>query len=370
MPSMKQLDRWIPLSLLACSLLACSGGSGGGTGSGGSGTGGAAGSTNTGGGSGGHVAAGGVSGTGGLIGTGGVSATGGVIGTGGVTGTGGVAHTGGAGGKATGGSAAAGSGGGGGKATGGASGGAGAGGVAGSPGSGGSGAVTVSCSGLAPGGMTPAWCSCDLFGSWSSGPATLYNDVWGSGPGPQCIWSISSSHFGVLANHPTTSGIKSYPNVSYSPGQAISALGSYTSSFDITVPSSGSWESAYDIWVKNGNRIEIMLWMYKSGGVGPIASKYDASGAAVPDVANVNVGNHTWNVYYGSNGSNDVVSLLRTSNTTSGMVDIKAILAWIISNKGSFTSSWTLDQVQFGFEITSDGNPQSFTVNSFSVSST
>jgi hypothetical protein len=86
-------------------------------------------------------------------------------------------------------------------------------------------------------------------------------------------------------------------------------------------------------------------------------------------VSNVNVGGHTWNVFYGSNGANDVVSLLRTSNTTSGTVDIKAILDWIIANKKSFTSSWSLDQVQFGFEITSDPGVQSFTVTSFSVSS-
>jgi hypothetical protein len=225
----------------------------------------------------------------------------------------------------------------------------------------------TSCPGAAPAGA--AWCNCDLFGTWVSGPVTLYNDVWGSGPGPQCIWALGPSQFGVVANHPNTSGIKSYPNVSYSPGTAISALGSYTSSFDISVPGSGAWESAYDVWVKNGNRIEIMLWMYTSGGVGPIATKYDSSGA-VPDVANVTVGGHTWNVFYGSNGANDVVSLLRTSNTTSGTVDIKAILGWIITNKGSFTTSWTLDQVQFGFEITSDGGgAQAFSVNSFSVSS-
>jgi hypothetical protein len=46
-----------------------------------------------------------------------------------------------------------------------------------------------------------------------------------------------------------------------------------------------------------------------------------------------------------------------------------AITNWIITNKKSFNSSWTLDQVQFGPEIVSDGAVQSFVVNSFSVSS-
>jgi hypothetical protein len=50
-------------------------------------------------------------------------------------------------------------------------------------------------------------------------------------------------------------------------------------------------------------------------------------------------------------------------------VDVKAVLDWIINDRRSFTGSSALDQVQFGFEITSDGSTQSFVVNSFSVSS-
>jgi len=55
-------------------------------------------------------------------------------------------------------------------------------------------------------------------------------------------------------------------------------------------------------------------------------------------------------------------------------VDIKAILLWIIANPppqyGVFTSNWTLDQVQFGFQITSDVNStQAFVTNSYSTTS-
>jgi hypothetical protein len=40
------------------------------------------------------------------------------------------------------------------------------------------------------------------------------------------------------------------------------------------------------------------------------------------------------------------------------------------TNKGNFSSSWTLYQVQFGPEIVADGGSvQSFITNSFSVSS-
>jgi hypothetical protein len=225
--------------------------------------------------------------------------------------------------------------------------------------------VTVSCPGAAPSGITPTWCSCEQWGQLTSGAVTYYNDIWGSGAGAQCIW-VAGDEWGVAANHPNTGGVKAYPNISYSPGTGIGAISTYTSSFQITVPSGGAWEVAYDIWVKNssGNEVEIMLWVnYTQGKVFP------ASSTSGPAVSNVTTGGHTWNVYYGGFGGHDVVSLLRTTNTASGTVDIKAILQWIIANKGTFNSSWTLDQVQFGPEIVSDGSVQSFVTNKFSVSS-
>lgn len=237
------------------------------------------------------------------------------------------------------------------------------------------GPVTTSCPGAVPSGITSVWCSCDQWGERDSGDYTYYNDIWGSGAGPQCIWLAGAGQWGVAAAHPNSSGIKSYPNVSLSPGKPISSITSYTSSFDVSVPNSGAYETTYDIWVKgtSSSRIEIMLWMNYHGAVQPIASAYNASGAAVADQSNVAVGGHTWNVYYGTNGSNDVVSLLRTSNTDSGTLDIKAILLWIIANNTSkyakFSNTWTLDQFQFGFEITSCDAVQSFVTNSFSATS-
>jgi hypothetical protein len=177
----------------------------------------------------------------------------------------------------------------------------------------------------------------------------------------------------VTANHPTTSGVKSYPNISVLPAKVISAIKSYTSSFDVTVPSSGSWDVTYDLGVRGTTsaRIDVMLWMNSNGAVQPIAS----SGASVPvaDKTNVSVGGHTWNVFFGRGSDSDVVSFVRTSNVTSGTVDIQAILLWVVANNttqyGVFTTSSTLYQVQFGFEITSDGSPQAFVSNSFLVTS-
>jgi len=55
-----------------------------------------------------------------------------------------------------------------------------------------------------------------------------------------------------------------------------------------------------------------------------------------------------------------------------GQREHKDILTWLTGNHtahGVFTSSWTLDLVQFGFEITSDGSTQAFVTNSYSVTS-
>ena len=201
-----------------------------------------------------------------------------------------------------------------------------------------------------------AWSSSAKFGSWSSGGYTVSNDVWGSGAGPQSIWANSGSNWGVSSNQPNTGGVKSYPHSGRNIGRQLSSLGSVKSSFNVSVPGKGAYETAYDIWANN-NAYEIMLWMNKTGAVGPIGSLQTT----------VTVGGHTWDVYKGSNGSNAVFSFLRHGNTSSGTVDVKAVMNWIES-KGWF-GNVTLGDVQFGFEITSTGSSLNFTSNSFSVSS-
>lgn len=199
------------------------------------------------------------------------------------------------------------------------------------------------------------WSSSDQWATWSEGGYTLYNDVWGSGAGPQTIWANSHSNWGVWANHPNTGGVKAYPNVTKYVGKQVSQLGSVSSSFNVTVPGSGSYNTSYDIWDTN-HAYEIMLWVNKTGAVGPIGSKQ----------VTTSVGGHTWDVYRGSNGSNQVFSFLRTGNTSSGTVDIKAVLNWLRSN--NWMGDVTLGDVQFGWEITSSSGGLDFTTNSYSVS--
>jgi hypothetical protein len=198
------------------------------------------------------------------------------------------------------------------------------------------------------------WSSSDRYASWNNGGYTVYNDVWSSSAGPQTISANSYGNWWVDSNQPNTNGVKSYPNSSKTVGKTLSSLNHVTSSVNFSVPSSGVWDAAYDIW-DNNHAYETMVWMNERG-AGPLGSK----------VATASVGGSTWNVYNGSNGSNKVFSFVRTSGTDSGSVDILAVLKWVEA-KGWF-GNITLGQVQFGFEISGTSGTQTFKVNSYSVS--
>ena len=219
--------------------------------------------------------------------------------------------------------------------------------------------------------LTPAFAqnysTCDQWGSWQTSGYTIYNNIWGSGAGSQCLWAYSPSNWGVTANHPTSGGIKSYPNVDYDVNYSVGSMPNITASFNVSRPSSGSYNSAFDIWYNNYG-YEVMLWMNWAGAMGPISYNYGCNGypsSACPVATNVNIGGHTWNLYEGTNGSATVYSFLRTSNTNAATVNITQISQWLASN-GYFSSSTNIHEIQFGFEITSSSNGN-FTVNSYAL---
>ena len=206
------------------------------------------------------------------------------------------------------------------------------------------------------------WVDSGQWANWTNNGFQLYNNIWGSGAGTQTIWARSGTNWGVVANHPRTSGVKSYPNTGKTLNRTLSSLRSLTSSFNVSVPADGDYSTTYDIWANN-HAYEVMIWTNQRGAVGPIAEQYDANGA-VPNVRNLSVGGHTWNVYRGSNGANAVFSFIRT-NTSSGTIDVLAMLNWLRTN--NWWGDVTVGEAQFGFEITGTAGQSNFTVNSFSL---
>ncbi|MET8100512.1 hypothetical protein ABZV29_29250 [Streptomyces sp. NPDC005236] len=202
------------------------------------------------------------------------------------------------------------------------------------------------------------WSSCDQWGSTTLNGYTLYNDIWGSGAGSQCVWANSGTNWGVWADHPNTGGIKSYPNSKKYVGRTIAGLSSLTSTYNVTVPSSGAYNTSYDIW-DTGYAYETMLWVNYNGAVGALGTSQGT----------LTLGGNTWTVYKGNNGANDVFSFLRSSDSTSGTIDILPILKWIANTKGWMSSSRTIGDVQFGFEISSSAGGLDFVTNNLTVSS-
>ncbi|MGW7416653.1 glycoside hydrolase family 12 protein [Streptomyces sp. NPDC054863] len=201
------------------------------------------------------------------------------------------------------------------------------------------------------------WNTCDTWGSTSLDGYKLYNNVWGSGVGSQCAWANSGTGWGVWADHPNTGGIKSYPNSTKAINKTIDSLGRLTSDYNVSVPSSGAYNTSYDIW-DTDHQYEIMLWVNHHGAVGPIGTWQ----------ADVTLGGHSWKVYKGTNGSNQVFSFLRTSDSYSGTVDVKPVLHWIAYTKGWMPGSETIGDVQFGYEVTSSAGGLNFTTNHLTVS--
>lgn len=211
------------------------------------------------------------------------------------------------------------------------------------------------------------WWTSDKWGNWQDNGYTLYNNIWGSGAGHQTLWANSYSNWGVWADHPNTGGIKSYPNSTRFVNARLSELSSLTSNFNVSVPNNGAYVTAYDIWADN-HAYEIMLWMNHHGAVKPISYNWDANGEPVPVQTNLSLGGHTWNVYRGTNGANEVFSFVRTSNTNSGHVDILAVMNWI--QQQGWYGDVSVSEVQFGYEITSSAGGLDFITNSFSASFT
>ena len=137
--------------------------------------------------------------------------------------------------------------------------------------------------------------------------------------------------------------------------KSITSLSSLTSSYNVAVPSSGAYNTSYGIWDTDYD-YEIMLWVNHNGAVGPLGSSQGT----------VSLGGHTWNVYKGNNGANEVFSFLRTSDSNSGTVDILPILKWIKDTKG-WMGNETIGDVMFGYEITSSAGGMDFRTNNLTV---
>jgi cellulase/cellobiase CelA1 len=199
---------------------------------------------------------------------------------------------------------------------------------------------------------------CDQYGSTTiGGRYVVQNNRWGT-TAQQCI-NVTGTGFSITSQQGvgSTSGAPvSYPSVFYgchytncSPGTnlpiQVSSISSATSSINYNFVSGATYNASYDIWLdptprRDGvNAMEIMIWFNKQGSIQPIGSA----------VGNTTIGGRTWQVWQGSNGSNNVISYVAPSAISSWSF---SVLDFIndVRNRGAITNSWYLTSIQAGFE--------------------
>ncbi|MFJ5772890.1 cellulose binding domain-containing protein [Streptomyces sp. NPDC093094] len=213
---------------------------------------------------------------------------------------------------------------------------------------------------------------CEPYGSTViQGRYVVQNNRWGTSA-TQCVTATDTGFRVTQADGsaPTNGAPKSYPSVfngchytNCSPGTnlpaQLSTVSSAPSSISYGFVSDAVFNASYDIWLDptprtdGVNRTEIMIWFNRVGPIQPIGSR---TGSAT-------VGGRTWEVWTGSNGSNDVISFVAPSAISSWSFDVMDFVDQTVS-RGMARNTWYLTSVQAGFEPWQNG--AGLAVNSFS----
>ena len=209
----------------------------------------------------------------------------------------------------------------------------------------------------------PSFTTSSAFGSETLGAYTVSNNMWNAGSGgiSQTLSACSGSDWSVTATvAEDEGGVKTYPNSAYNFANTpeISSLASVSSTFGSTLPASGDFEDAYDIWL-NGTAgaggDEVMIWTDNHGQT-PAGSQ----------MASVTFDGQPYSVWQAAGGP---ITFVSDTNVTGGDLNLLPFFQWLIS-QGYEPANSTLDQVAYGAEIVStNATPETFGFSNFSVSS-
>ncbi|MFI7606762.1 cellulose binding domain-containing protein [Micromonospora sp. NPDC049366] len=199
---------------------------------------------------------------------------------------------------------------------------------------------------------------CEQYGSTVIGNRyVVQNNRWGTSA-QQCI-NVTGTGFEITTqngSNPTNGAPTAYPSVFFgchytncSPGTnlpiQVSQISSATSSISYRYVSGATYNASYDIWLDPSpktdgvNQMEIMIWLNRQGSIQPIGSP----------VGTATLAGRTWEVWRGSNGSNNVISYVAPSPISSLNFSVLDFIA-DVRNRGAITNSWYLTSIQAGFE--------------------
>lgn len=204
----------------------------------------------------------------------------------------------------------------------------------------------------------PVFTSAGRQGTWTA-PDGLYvnNNAWSNSAGQQTINVCSAKSFSVTSSQPATTSVKTYPSVAWN-FDFTPRIGSFTSidsTFGESIPNTGHWDAAYDMWTDDWNN-EIMIWNNQHG-------QDPAPPGSVPFTVD-GVNYHVW-----KDGS-DFVAVYMDTPVKSGSLSILDVFHWLIAH-GYMKSSDTLTAIGYGVEISeSSPLPETFNITDFSLHTT
>jgi hypothetical protein len=214
----------------------------------------------------------------------------------------------------------------------------------------------------------PKFTTSDENGMWSNGKYIVHNNMWNvsSYDVSETLAACSYRNWRVTATADNSNGdgaVKTYPNVhvdfhDWGTGAEprLSSFSRIRSTFAARTPHVGIYNAAYDVWI-NGvpGEHEVMIWTDNFNQV-PSGEKF----------ATRSFSGHTWRVW--ATDDNGYIAFVPTRRLTRGTLGIKQMLDWLVA-RGRLPGDATVGQICFGFEVVStDGQPATFKVNNFSLS--
>jgi hypothetical protein len=234
-----------------------------------------------------------------------------------------------------------------------------------------------------------------MYGSSVCGPQDLLgevgnyavqNNINGGSPGTQCVqamfgatcggFSATFTGFGANATAPS-----SYPSIvygwqngsfygAYKTAKQLMAIRQAPTTWQVSTPSSGKWNAAYDIWLaptaapkSATGGLELMIWLnYGSPGQAPqpIGSM----------VGTKMVAGENWNIWRGSTGNAagqwTYLAYQRPAGSNSANFNLMDFFTDAISEGAGLQNTWYLLGVQAGFEVWQQGSGTAST-SSFSA---
>ncbi len=211
-------------------------------------------------------------------------------------------------------------------------------------------------------GCSSYFCSLDMGSKY-----WINNNTWGANSngsnGWESIWVNSGSSWGSnwdWRNGPT-GGIKSFPScvLGWHWGWKKTGTGlpariwdnkNVNTAYSFSLSGSNTMNVAYDCWFhtqsnpdwSNQPSDEMMIWLYKTSGVGPIGSSQGS----------VNLAGANWTLYKGVVNGWNVYSFVRDSNTSSATLNLRDFINHIVYARGWMSNSKYLTSVQAGAEVT------------------